>query len=67
MFRTDDPISDFDRYELEEFKRAEKLPTCACCEDKIYQDSAVYLNKYGAWICDRCLEDSRISVPDWEY
>jgi len=62
--RSNDPLSDFTRYELNELNHAKHLPTCSCCEERILQDTALYLPEYDAWICDRCIRDNRINVPE---
>lgn len=60
MYRTDDPLKDFDRYDAEQERRIEKLPRCSQCDSPIQDDYAYYIN--GEWICDECLEQFRREV-----
>lgn len=61
---TDDPLVDFDAYELEESKASEKFPICDCCGGRIYQETAVFMPRFKLWICDECLYHMRKDILD---
>lgn len=54
MFRTDDPIADADRHDLEEQRWLEKLPKCAYCNEPIQDDKCYLIN--DELVCPECLE-----------
>lgn len=54
MFRTDDPIADFDRYDAEQEKRRDELPECDYCGERITDDYYYVIN--GDVICEDCLK-----------
>lgn len=54
MFRTDDPIADFDRHDAEQERRLTDLPECDYCGEKITDD--YYYNINGDVICEGCLK-----------
>ena len=60
MFFTEDPVSDFERFDAEQEKRLEQLPVCADCEEHIQDEEAYYIN--GEWICERCIDSYRREV-----
>lgn len=43
-------------------KRREQLPLCARCGDHVQQETAVYVEVFGAWLCDECLDECRREV-----
>ena len=55
-FRTDDPLSDYDRYEAECEAWLKSRPVCVKCREHI-QDQYAYLTENG-WICDDCADES---------
>jgi hypothetical protein len=55
MYRTDDPLADFDRYEQDREAEAEKCPECAYCGEKIFDAFAFYID--GEWYHKDCLEN----------
>lgn len=55
MYRTDDPVADFDCYDAEQERMLEKLPRCCCCDEPIQQEDAVCID--DNWFCDGCLAD----------
>lgn len=59
---TDDPIADFNRYDREQSKLLEQLPTCQRCGNAIQQESAVCIDDF--WYCDECIEHYRKDVPE---
>ena len=64
MFRTDDPIADFNRWNAEQESWLEKLPVCADCDEPIQDDHCFEIN--GEYICPRCMEDlHRRDVDDF--
>ncbi len=44
-------------HEEEKEKWLETLPLCARCGDPIQQEMAVYVEVFGAWLCDECLDE----------
>lgn len=54
MFRTDDPVADFGRYDDEQQRQLEKLPKCAYCNEPIQDDKCYLIN--DELICPECLE-----------
>ena len=60
MYRTDDPIADFDRWEREQALRTADLPGCDICGRPIED---YYYNIYGETCCEECLEEHfRVTV-----
>lgn len=57
MYYTGDPIADYDRYDTEEIKRLQRLPTCAECGEPI-QDEECFEIEDGVLICPKCLKDN---------
>ena len=55
MYITDDPIADFERYDLEQTKLEAKLPHCDYCGAALYE-SYYYIN--GETLCEECLIDN---------
>lgn len=53
IYRTDDPLADFDRHDTEESARLKRLPVCSECGNPI-QDEYMYLID-GEPICEECL------------
>lgn len=53
MVYTDDPLSDFERYDAQKQKELDELPVCSCCGEPITQDVAVYYNdQYSCKDCE---------------
>lgn len=60
MYRTDDPLMDFDRWERQKERMAEKLPECDYCGKPV---DDYYYNINGEIICEDCLnENFRVTV-----
>ena len=55
MYRTDDPLRDFHRYDSDKEEALAKLPICEKCKQPIQQEKAVYYN--DQWICEDCEYD----------
>lgn len=56
MYRTDDPIADYDRYDAECEKWLNTLPQCDICGERIQDD---YYYKIGTEVvCEECLKDN---------
>lgn len=53
MYKTDDPIADFDRYDAAQAREEAKRPHCEYCEEVLW-DSYYYIN--GEIICEDCLD-----------
>lgn len=61
MFRTDDPLADFNRWDTEQQKRLDRLPRCRYCGEPI-QGEHVYVFD-GKCTCEDCLNEyHRISI-----
>lgn len=60
MYYTDDPISDFNKWDDDRERRLEQLPCCECCGEHIQQEDAVKLG--DEWFCDDCLRDARTTI-----
>lgn len=52
MYRTDDPLADFSRWEKQQEEMAEDLPECDYCGRKIDDH---FFNINGDIICEDCL------------
>lgn len=64
MYYTDDPIADFNHWDMERERRREQLPCCEECGEHIQQEDAVYLD--DKWYCDDCLKKARKTIEvDW--
>ena len=61
-FRTDDPVSDFERHDREQTKWLDSLPKCSICGEAIQQERA--FEKDGFWICHECYENNQRTVID---
>lgn len=63
MFRTDDPVRDFDRYDMAMAQREAKLPVCDKCHKRINDD---FFNIGGEILCEDCMRDEYgQSLEDW--
>lgn len=54
FYRTDDPLADFDRHDMEEQEWLDKLPKCADCGEPIRDDHYYLINDEP--ICPDCLD-----------
>jgi formylmethanofuran dehydrogenase subunit E len=64
MYRTDDPIADFNRWDSELSKWLKKLPTCTECDEPIQDEECFEFN--GDLICPGCLaQNHRKRVEDY--
>lgn len=52
---TDDPVSDFERWDAEQERKLESLPVCCICDEPIQQEKAVYYN--DEWCCEDCEDE----------
>lgn len=60
MYRTDDPLADFDRWEQEKEEMAEDLPECDYCGRTI-EDHYYFIN--SEVLCEVCMDDQfRVTV-----
>ena len=60
LFRSDNPIADYERYSAHQESELNKLPKCSYCDEPIQQDTAVYIDDEP--ICDECLDEMRREV-----
>lgn len=54
MIFTDDPLSDFDRYDRQQEELLNSLPVCDCCGEPIQDEYCYEIN--GDLICEDCLD-----------
>lgn len=62
MFFTDDPISDFNRWDAEQQAKLYKLPICSECNEPIQEEYCYEIN--GGYICECCMNEHRKWVDD---
>ena len=63
MFYTDDPVADFDRYDMAMAQREAKLPICEKCGKPIYER---YFEIDNEILCEKCMDDEYgRSTEDW--
>lgn len=62
MYRTDDPLADFERWDAERQAWLNSLPKCECCGEPIQQEKAVCID--GIYYCDECLDEMREWIGD---
>lgn len=55
MFYSDDPVRDFDRYDMVQARRETRLPVCDKCKKRIYDD--IYFEIEGEILCEKCVHD----------
>ena len=55
VYRTDDPVSDFNRHEQEVEDALSLLPVCEICGERIEDDYLYEIN--DELICERCLNE----------
>lgn len=64
MFFTDDPVSDYNRYQEEKDNQLQKFPKCSICDYHIQDDYLYEIN--DELICEECLNDNfRKNVEDY--
>ena len=56
MFRSDDPLMDFDRWDRGREERLKELPKCDYCHEPIQDE--FYYELDGEKICPACLEEN---------
>lgn len=54
MYRTNDPLADFDRYSAEQEEWLENLPKCSECGNPIQDDTCYQVN--DELICESCMD-----------
>jgi formylmethanofuran dehydrogenase subunit E len=62
MRYTDDPVADFERYDVEMAKKLEQLPVCSECGEPI-QDEEAYM-VHGDYICEECMDCHKVRVEE---
>lgn len=65
MYRTNNPVADFERHDAEQEAMLERLPRCGYCDNPIQDDMAWEVN--DEWYCDECFRyHHRKAVPtEW--
>lgn len=56
MFRSADPVRDWDRHCAEEERQLQRLPKCYECGEPITTEECYLIN--GEYICPECLKDN---------
>lgn len=56
MYFTDNPIADYDSYDLEQQRRLDKLPKCSECGEPIQTEECYEIN--DELICPDCIESN---------
>ena len=64
MYRTDNPLADWDNYCKEQEEEIERLPKCSECGEPITDDTC--FNMHGDLICENCM-DSNYRVYTYEF
>lgn len=54
MYRTDDPVADYLRYDRERERERDMLPRCSVCNEPIEDETCYEIN--DELICEGCLE-----------
>ena len=57
MYRTDDPVRDFERRDREQQRARRRFPICCECGERI-QDEQFYELDEGKCVCPACLEEN---------
>ena len=65
MYRTDNPLADFEAYEWERERQIAKLPICSHCDEPITDDTAFFIE--GEWICENCMNQFRKVVESEDF
>lgn len=55
MYRTDDPLADFHRWDAEQQRELDKLPKCAYCDEPIQDEYCYDIN--DELVCNVCMEE----------
>ncbi len=55
MYRTDDPVADYERYDADREAELAKLPKCDCCGEPIVEEH--FYNIDGTFICEECMRN----------
>ena len=62
MYRTDNPLRDFDRHEAEQEEALKRLPVCQICGERIQDEYA--FNIFGDWYHEECYKKDYLkSIP----
>lgn len=64
MFYSDDPVRDFDRYDMAMAQKEAKLPQCEKCGKHIHDDTFFEID--NEILCEDCMRDLyERSTDDW--
>lgn len=63
LFRTDDPIADFERYDAMKEERLERLPKCIYCDHPIQTEKLYVIN--DEFVCPDCLVEHHEKEVDY--
>lgn len=62
MFRTDNPVADFERYSAEQERQMDRLPECCECGHKIQDEYCFEVS--DEYICERCMNNNHRKAVD---
>lgn len=64
MYRTDNPLADFDRWDMEQARKEARLPKCSECGERIHTEKCFCFD--GVLICPKCMENNHeVWVDDY--
>lgn len=64
-FYSDDPVQDFNRWDMELERKRARRPQCEMCEEHIQDETAILL--HGHWICEKCINNNREIVDEFDF
>lgn len=56
MYRTDNPLADFERHDRAQAAELAKLPKCECCGEPIQDEYCYFIN--DDVICEDCMNEN---------
>lgn len=62
MYRSDDPLRDFDRWDFDEERWLASRPKCAECGEPITTDTAYRFE--GELICEDCMHEHKVWIEE---
>lgn len=64
MYRTDDPVADYERYDADRERRLDRYPKCDYCGEPILEDHFYNIN--GTYYHEECLNSEyRVNTDDY--
>lgn len=65
MYRTDDPVRDFEAQDREQQRRLARCPICYECGEPIQDEKLFYID--GRFYHEDCMEEHHKYTEDYEY